>query len=550
MTDKISILAIDDNMANLIALKAVINDALPDAEVYTALDGVSGMEIALREDIDVILLDIIMPVMNGYEVCTRLKKDEQLRHIPVVFLTAQRTDRESRIKALDSGAEGFLTKPLDEAELVAQIRAMAKIKEANTLKQMEKERLAALVAERTRELELELRKRKEAEEVRQKLEEELNKAQKLESLGVLAGGIAHDFNNLLSCIFGYITLAKDSCTAESKTADYLEKAFKIFSRAKNLTQQLLTFAKDSVPIRKTGSLAPLLKEITQFALNGSNVAASFHIAKDLWLCDFDESQFEQVVDNLVINAVQAMPLGGKLSVTAENIEISQWEKPFLQQGKYVHVSFVDTGVGIPPSLIARIFDPFFTTKQKGNGLGLAIVHSIINKHNGDISVESELDKGTAFHLFLPVSEKITTTHPVKKAYAHRGSGRILIMDDEDCIREIAGDMLAAMGYEIEYALNGDEALQMIQNATQSKNPFLAAIMDLTIKGSKGGKETINQLRKFNKDLFVFVSSGYSEDPVMANPTEYGFSDKIKKPFGKTELAELFLRHFEAKGKQG
>jgi PAS domain S-box-containing protein len=381
---------------------------------------------------------------------------------------------------------------------------------------------------------------------RKRMEAELQKAQKLDALGVLAGGIAHDFNNLLGGVFGYIDMAKESCDSGSKTSDYLEKALNIFSRAKDLTQQLLTFAKGGSPIRKTGSLAPILKESTQFALSGSSVAASFRIAKDLWFCDFDENQFGQIVDNLVINAIQAMPLGGKISVSAENLQVSQGEKPPLKPGKYVHVSFADTGIGIPQSILSRIFDPFFTTKQKGNGLGLATVYSIIHKHDGEITVESEQDKGTTFHLYMPVSEKSTVSQTAKKVHSHKGAGRILIMDDEDYIREIAGDMLKSMGYEVEYAFHGDEALKMIHNATQKKHPFAAAIMDLTIPGGKGGKETIKQLRKKNKNLLVFVSSGYSEDPVMADPSGYGFTDRIVKPFRKAELAEMLGRHVKVK----
>lgn len=377
---------------------------------------------------------------------------------------------------------------------------------------------------------------------KQKLLDSAQRADKLESIGVLAGGIAHDFNNLLGGIYGYIDLAHGHCNDASKTAGFLDKALTTFSRAKDLTRQLLTFAKGGTPIRETLSLVPILKESTQFALSGSSVAASFHIANDLWLCDFNKNQLGQIIDNLVINAVQAMPLGGKITVTAENIEVNQGKIPSLKQGNYVHVSFADTGIGIPQSILPRIFDPFFTTKQKGNGLGLATVYSIIHKHDGEITVESEQDKGTTFHLYLPFSNKMAETQTADTSHTHRGSGRILIMDNEDYIREIAGDMLRSIGYKVEYAVNGDEALILLYNATQAKDPFLAAIMDLTIPGGKGGKETIKQLREFDKELVVFASSGYSEDPVMADPTEFGFTDRIIKPFRKKDLAEIFNRH--------
>jgi PAS domain S-box-containing protein len=381
---------------------------------------------------------------------------------------------------------------------------------------------------------------------KQKLLDSAQQADKINAIGILAGGIAHDFNNLLCGIFGYIELAAESCISESQTADYLEKAMKTFARAKNLTYQLLTFAKGGVPVRKIGSLISVIRESTQFALSGSSTAALFTIPDDLWLCDFDENQFAQIIDNLVINAVQAMPWGGTITVNAENMEINQGENSSFKQGKYVHVSFADTGVGIPPAMLSRIFDPFFTTKQKGKGLGLATVYSIIKKHDGKITVNSEPGKGTTFHIYLPASEKTTATRTTGEAYAHRGTGRILIMDDEKYIREVVGDTLESMGYSIEYAVHGDEAIKMVDRAFRTKKPYVAAILDLTIPGRKGGKETIKQLKKIDQNLLTFVSSGYSEDPVMANPAEYGFTDRLVKPFTRTELAEMLDRHITSK----
>lgn len=377
---------------------------------------------------------------------------------------------------------------------------------------------------------------------KQKLLEHTQRTDKLNSIGMLAGGIAHDFNNLLSGIFGYIDLAKETCSMESETAIYLDNALKVYARAKNLTQQLLTFSKGGSPLRKTDSLAPILKESTQFALSGSRVAASFDIAGDLELCDIDANQIAQVIDNIVINAAQAMPLGGTISISANNMEIESNEKNILRPGKYVHVSISDTGIGIPRSMVSRVFDPFFTTKQKGNGLGLATAYSIIKKHDGEITVESEQDKGTTFTIYLPVSEKAVAAGVEKNKHFHRGSGRVLIMDDEKYIREIAGKMVSKMGYSVECAKNGEEALKLLVSAAETKHPFSAAIMDLTVPGGMGGRETVSLVRKFDKELPIFVTSGYSEDPVMANPTEYGFTDRIVKPYRSSELTELFSRH--------
>jgi PAS domain S-box-containing protein len=377
---------------------------------------------------------------------------------------------------------------------------------------------------------------------KQKLLENTLRAEKLESIGVLAGGIAHDFNNLLSGIFGYIDLAKLTCREGSETAHYLDNVLKTYTRAKNLTQQLLTFSKGGSPIRKTDSLVPILKESTQFALSGSNVVPLFDIAGDLELCDFDGNQLGQVIDNIVINAVQAMPLGGTVTVSAGNVNIKPQESELLKPGKYIHISISDTGIGIPRSILSKIFDPFFTTKQKGTGLGLASAFSIINKHNGEISVESEHDQGATFHIYLPVSKKTITVNTTEKKHFYKGSGKILIMDDEDYIREIAGEILTTLGYSVEFARNGDEALELLKNSIQAGKSFSAAIMDLTIPGGMGGKEAIHLLRKFDQNLPVFVASGYSEDPVMADPAKYGFTDRLFKPFKRTELIELFYRH--------
>jgi PAS domain S-box-containing protein len=386
---------------------------------------------------------------------------------------------------------------------------------------------------------------KRAEEERQKLEQQLNQAQKLESLSVLAGGIAHDFNNFLAGIFGYIDMARESAPETSKTASYLTKAFKTFARAKDLTEQLLTFSKGGMPVKKTGHIGPLLRENTQFALSGANVAAQFDIAEDLRPCDFDENQMGQVIDNIVINATQAMPRGGTISVAAVNTRLAMGDVGSLKDGDYLWVSFTDTGVGIPAEILPRIFDPFFTTKKKGNGLGLSTVYSILKKHDGDITVESVPGKGTTFHIYLPAAEKVIIPDNVEKIHSHAGSGCVLIMDDEESIRETLGDMIDKLGYQVAYASNGRDALTMIREADEMRKPFVAVFMDLTIPGSMGGKEAVELLRRTERELKVFVSSGYSDDPILANPAAYGFTDRIRKPFTKADLTELFFRHFGA-----
>jgi PAS domain S-box-containing protein len=378
-----------------------------------------------------------------------------------------------------------------------------------------------------------------------KMLDNLQRIDKLDSLSVLAGGIAHDFNNLLGGIFGYIDMAKELCTADKVASKYLDKALTVFERAKDLTQQLLTFSKDSTPKRKTGQIGELIKENAVFVLSGTNVSCDYQISDDLWLCDYDENQIGQVIDNVILNAQQAMPVGGTITISARNISIENPGALLLKPGDYIKVSVSDTGVGIPKNLLKRIFDPFFTTKQKGNGLGLATCYSIIEKHNGYIDVESVPGTGSTFHIYLPATlgGKLQNISPIQ--LKHHGKGCIIVMDDEDYMREIVGDMLSTMGYTPIGAKNGDEALIVCTESVRQGTLISGALFDLTIPGGMGGKETIVKFREKFPDIPVFAASGFSEDPVMARPTEFGFTDSIRKPFKKDELAEMLNKHLKA-----
>lgn len=376
---------------------------------------------------------------------------------------------------------------------------------------------------------------------KQKLLDALQRTDKLDSLGVLAGGIAHDFNNMLAGIFGYIDLARESNDI-TRMSDYLEKSLSVYNRARNLTQQLLTFSKGGIPHRETSDLSHLIKESSAFALSGSQVACDYDIAKDLWLADFDKNQIGQIIDNLVINAQQAMPSGGKILISARNTIIRVGENPLLKAGKYIKMSVADTGTGIKADLLKRIFDPFFTTKPTGHGLGLATCYAIMQKHEGCIDVESVIGQGTTFHIFLPAAQQGVLHAVCQSSVSHKGSGRILIMDDETCIREIVARFLESMGYTTLEAKNGEEALLICADAAKNGPQIDGAILDLTIPGGMGGKETIARLRKEFPLLPVYASSGYSEDPVMARPTEYGFTDSIRKPFRRDELATLLNKY--------
>jgi PAS domain S-box-containing protein len=385
--------------------------------------------------------------------------------------------------------------------------------------------------------------RKQAEEAQQKLEQQIQQVEKLESIGILAGGIAHDFNNLLTGIFGYIDVARlyNSSGASDKVTMNLSKALDVFNRARALTQQLLTFSKGGSPVKKTLSLSPLLTSTANFVLSGSNVSARFSFSNGLWPCEVDENQLGQVIDNIIINARQAMPTGGSIVVTAENIPESQPVPAPLVPGSYVRISIRDFGTGISKEHLPHIFDPFFTTKQEGSGLGLATAYSIIRKHGGIIEAESELGIGSTFRIYLPAlpsaaAESLSTG--IKK---HRGQGVVLVMDDEEFIRDVAMELVKTMGYSAEPAKNGEEAVAKYKKAFSSPAPYALVILDLTVPGGMGGKDTVQELLKINPSVAAIASSGYSHDPVMTDPQAFGFKDKIRKPFTKEELGEVLER---------
>ncbi|AFM27468.1 hybrid sensor histidine kinase/response regulator [Desulfomonile tiedjei] len=368
-------------------------------------------------------------------------------------------------------------------------------------------------------------------------EEEIIKAQKIDSLGILAGGIAHDFNNLLTGILGNITLAQKLIDPDHTSHKRLDYAAKASVRAQDLTRQLLTFSRGGAPIKKPTCVPELLQESVGFALRGSNVDCEFYLPLDVWSVEVDEGQINQVVNNIVINAVQAMPDGGTMQVRAMNTVVSDGQGLPLKSGKYVKISIVDEGTGIPEEHIDKIFDPYFTTKKRGSGLGLATCYSVIKKHDGYINVKSEVGAGTTFDLYLPVSGRVSETNSEDEKSVKNTKGKILIMDDEELIRDLAIQILMVAGYEVVPAKDGTEAIAIFENALRSGQPFAAVIMDLTIPGGMGGKETIRRLLRIDPQVKAIVSSGYSNDPVMAEFAFYGFKGVLEKPYNAEELSK-------------
>ncbi len=377
----------------------------------------------------------------------------------------------------------------------------------------------------------------------QNLLESAQRADKLESLGVLAGGIAHDFNNLLGGIYGFLNLSKISKN-KADIENYIDATLNTINRAKGLTQQLLTFAKGGEPIREKVDLKTHIREIADFSLSGSNIACNYDISDDLWPCTVDKAQISQVLENIIINANQAMPGGGEIDIRAYNLTIEENEHPSLEKGDYVKISIKDRGKGIPKENLKRVFDPFFTTKARGQGLGLSTSYSIMNRHKGTIDVESTPGKGTVFHLLIPAEFRTFSFEPEENDEYHEGNGTILLMDDKRIIIDTVGSMLKSFGYRVITEDCGEDAVLTFKNDFENKREIKALIFDLTIPGKMGGKEALDEIRKISPEIPVFVTSGYADDPIMANPSEYGFNDSISKPLTINSLARMLNKHFK------
>ncbi|MCD4848400.1 MAG: response regulator [Candidatus Aegiribacteria sp.] len=376
---------------------------------------------------------------------------------------------------------------------------------------------------------------------RRKMEEEQAKVQKIESLGVLAGGIAHDFNNILTGILGNIDLAKTYSNPESEAYEFLQDALNASTRAKELTYKLLTFSKGGSPLKKSTSIAEIITDSVNFILSGSSIKYEYSQPDDLWPVDIDVVQFRQVIENLTINAQQAMQNGGVLTIRTENAGSDTEQIPSRSIKRYVKLTVKDSGVGIPEENLQKIFDPYFTTKEKGNGLGLATAYSIIKKHEGLIRVESTIGEGTTFFINIPASDKKPSARKTNLADMKAGEGYILIMDDDRTVRMVALGMLKSSGFEAVSAKDGQEAIELYTAAGNSDKPFDVVILDLTVPGGMGGQETVKKLLEIDPDVKAVVSSGYAKDPILANYKDYGFKGIIPKPFNIKELCKSLLK---------
>jgi len=514
--EKPTVLVVNDNEAGRYLIVKVLE---PYFRLAQAATGAAGLEKSLAGP-DLILLDVNLPDISGFEVCREIKKNPLTGHIPVLHLSATMLDAASRATGLENGADGYLTLPVETEVLVATMNSLLRIKKAEAA-------LLKAMADKERE----------EKRTRQLLIEMAN-MQKIESLGQLAGGIAHDFNNILAGIIGNLSVlrADSGLTEEGRATvkDILDAS----ASAQKITRQLLTFAKGGQPVKKAFDLGEALSSWCSFSMRGSRSRAEISIAPELWSVNGDEGMLSQAVNNLLRNAREAMPRGGLVKITAENLERAEEEGQPLPAGKYVRLTVADDGAGIPQENLARIFEPYFTTKTQGHGLGLPMAYSIIKGHGGELKARSPAGAGAEFTVYLPAETAAPPARRAAPGEIKKGSGRVLVMDDEEIVTKAVFRMLNALGYDCVCAADGEEALRLYREAAGGPGAFKAVIMDLTIPGGMGGAEAVRKLLKFDPQAKVVVSSGYSDDNVMADYSAAGFCAALSKPYRYEELAEL------------
>ncbi len=365
------------------------------------------------------------------------------------------------------------------------------------------------------------------------------KTQTLESIGNLAAGLAHDFNNLLTCIMGNISLAKLDIDANDDIYKILSSAEKASLKAKDITQQLLTFSQGGAPLALAESISDLVKETTEFMLSGSSVKCVFDIPDDIPNVFIDRTQISQVIQNILNNSIQSMAGGGTIKLSLKTISHIKDLRSPLADGDYVKIIIADEGIGIPDKHLMNIFDPFFSTKDFGRGLGLSICHSIMKQHSGYIDVESTLGSGTQFYLYLPVSHLASGIDKKIDVIAKGNNSIVLVMDDESYIHELVSQMLKKLGYETVHAEHGEEAIKIIEKAYKGKNQINICILDLTVPGAMGGEQALKHIRKINPNITALASSGYANNPVLSNYRNHGFDGILTKPYSIQGLSDTF-----------
>ncbi len=538
------ILAIDDKHDNLVTVKALLKLFISDCNVITALSGDEGIQKARSEQPDTILLDIHMPGMDGFEVCKQLKTSMETAHIPIIMFTAIRTDSKSRVKALEQGADAFLSKPIDESELAAQVKAMLRIKRAEDKLRNEKDHLEKLVAQRVNDLSIANEQLVMEMKERKILEKQLIQAQKMEAVGALAGGIAHDFNNILYPIIGFAELLKEDIEQQDPMYESAEEIFQAAVRAKGLVKQILTFSRQMDQEIKPVRIQSVLKEALSLthSIIPSTIIIEEKIDNNCRPVLADQTQIHQVIMNLITNAYHAMQdKGGTLSVCLEQMKLSKdiLKNKRILPGDYLYLSIMDTGSGIPKDILSNIFDPYFTTKgaDKGTGLGLSVVHGIIKNTHGEIFVESTPGKGTCFEVYLPSLKENNAELSLKNPVLLKGNERILLVDDEPHVSKIETRMLERLGYQVTEKNNPIEALDLF---SQQPDQYDLLMTDLTMPGLTG-KQLSRKVLGINPVFPIIICTGFSENMDEDEAERIGAKAFLMKPIVLSDMAQVVRR---------
>jgi len=533
------ILVVDDNPGNVELVCQILEGTY---EVIKAVNGYDALKLAKSEHPYIILLDVMMPVMNGYEVLKQLKQDDDTQNIPVLFLTARYKDTDRIVAGLDQGAFDYITKPIEDEVLLARVGVAVRARKAEDevkkihaeLDERVQKRTAAL-AKANSELNQQINERIQAEKERDKMEVQLRQALKIEAIGTLAGGIAHEFNNILTIIIGYAEMALEKNPEALELTEILTAS----ERARTIVSQMLSFSQKAYiqprPIEPHIIIKEAVKQLR------SNLPSSVVIKEDIdtecGTIMADPTQIYQVLKILVNNAVHAMDQKGTVGISLQTETLGKKDLAYrsdMEEGTYVKLSISDTGAGISPEVLEKIFDPFFTTKQinEGKGMGLPVAHGIIMSHNGMISAESLQGKGTTFHVYFSSVKVKEIQAGESTETAPGGNERILLVDDETLLVEMLKKMLTRMGYHVTAKISGTEALEAF---TSHPEKFDLVITDLTMPGMSG-VELIQKLLTIRPDISVILCTGYNRDGLSLDMEKLGIKSLLKKPLPRSLLA--------------
>ncbi len=513
---KVNILIVDDRPENLHAMDITLSP-LNDVKIFTAQSGNDALSLMLENDFAVVLMDVQMPEMDGFETANLMQNHPATKQIPIIFVTAISKDEEHVFEGYKAGAVDYLFKPLNHDILISKVTVFL-----NLYKQ-----------------------RIEVE----KMQKQIQNVRNLESLGMLAGGIAHDFNNLMTTVFANVELAQLKSHQGGEVYSKLAETLKGVDQAQYLTQQLLTFSKGGMLIKENTDVIKLLNKSCAIFLDNAKINVHIEVKTENTTLDIDQNQIKQVFENLIMNAKEAMVNGGNLSIQIEDVDTNQNNHPtWIQKDGFIKIALNDDGPGMDEEVLNRIFDPYFSTKEKGikkgQGLGLSIAFSIVKKHGGNITAESEPGNGTSISIFLPKNEpnegntkllfddeKTVSTVSCKKC--------LLILENQMKVAEVLVEMLKCIGYEAQIAANEQEAVALYAGALKTASPFDGVILG----DGEVGLNALKRLQNLHSQIVVIISSGYVREPELSNYKNLGASEVIRKPFTLDTLTQVLSRVF-------